>query len=152
MLQDVLAQVRAGRDFDQALAQYPRVFNGTYIGVVRAGMQSIYNGVQLAVNQMNAQHAARLGAVRIVMVKGNHHLRPDRRLARLRGGNAPEALGFRPSANSRSRPFTGTAPHTRSPRAGSAYWLPGWASNSSGRPMPSQKFFQNSRSLAMKIT
>jgi branched-chain amino acid transport system substrate-binding protein len=36
----------------------------------RAGMQSIYNGVQLAVNQLNAQHAARLGAARIVMVKG----------------------------------------------------------------------------------
>ena len=40
---------------------------------------------------------------------------------------------------------------SRSPRAWSAYWLPGWASNSSGRPMPSQKFFQNSRSLAMKM-
>jgi branched-chain amino acid transport system substrate-binding protein len=36
----------------------------------RAGMQSIYNGVQLAVNQLNAQHAAQLGGVRIVMVKG----------------------------------------------------------------------------------
>jgi branched-chain amino acid transport system substrate-binding protein len=36
----------------------------------RAGMQSIYNGVQLAVNQLNAQHAAQLGDVRIVMVKG----------------------------------------------------------------------------------
>jgi branched-chain amino acid transport system substrate-binding protein len=36
----------------------------------RAGMQSIYNGVQLAVNQLNAQHAARLGNARIVMVKG----------------------------------------------------------------------------------
>jgi branched-chain amino acid transport system substrate-binding protein len=36
----------------------------------RAGMQSIYNGVQLAVNELNRQHAARLGGARLVMVKG----------------------------------------------------------------------------------
>ena len=36
----------------------------------RAGMQSIYNAVQLAVTQLNAKHAARLGAARFVMVKG----------------------------------------------------------------------------------
>jgi branched-chain amino acid transport system substrate-binding protein len=36
----------------------------------RAGMQSIYNGVQLAVAQLNAQNAARLGDARLVMVKG----------------------------------------------------------------------------------
>jgi type II secretory pathway component PulF len=47
MLLDVLEQVRAGRDFDRALAQYPRIFNGTYIGVVRAGMQSGQLGAAL---------------------------------------------------------------------------------------------------------
>jgi branched-chain amino acid transport system substrate-binding protein len=36
----------------------------------RAGMQSIYNGVQLAVNELNRQHGGRLGAARLVMVKG----------------------------------------------------------------------------------
>lgn len=36
----------------------------------RAGMQSIYNGVQLAVNELNMQYAAQLGAARITMVKG----------------------------------------------------------------------------------
>jgi branched-chain amino acid transport system substrate-binding protein len=36
----------------------------------RAGMQSIYNGVQLAVTQLNAKHGARLGAAHFVMVKG----------------------------------------------------------------------------------
>src|ERR1700733_13638743 len=40
VLQDVLAQVKCGRDFDRALSDYPGTFNGTYIGVVRAGMQS----------------------------------------------------------------------------------------------------------------
>jgi branched-chain amino acid transport system substrate-binding protein len=49
---------------------------GSEIGIAvalnpqRAGMQSIYNGVQLAVNQLNAKHAARLGGARIVMIKG----------------------------------------------------------------------------------
>jgi branched-chain amino acid transport system substrate-binding protein len=36
----------------------------------RAGMQSIYNGTQLAVTQLNATHGARLGAAHFVMVKG----------------------------------------------------------------------------------
>jgi branched-chain amino acid transport system substrate-binding protein len=36
----------------------------------RAGMQSIYNGVQLAVAHLNATHGARLGAAHFVMVKG----------------------------------------------------------------------------------
>ena len=40
MLTHVLEQVRCGRDFDRALADYPGIFNGTYIGVVRAGMSS----------------------------------------------------------------------------------------------------------------
>jgi type II secretory pathway component PulF len=39
-LTDVLAKVRAGRDFDRALADHPKIFNPTYVGVVRAGMQS----------------------------------------------------------------------------------------------------------------
>jgi len=39
-LNDVLAKVRAGRDFDRALADHPQIFNATYVGVVRAGMQS----------------------------------------------------------------------------------------------------------------
>ncbi|NUO38134.1 MAG: ABC transporter substrate-binding protein [Gemmatimonadaceae bacterium] len=49
---------------------------GTEIGIAvalnpqRAGMQSIYNGVQLAVAQLNAKHAVRLGAAHFVMVKG----------------------------------------------------------------------------------
>jgi branched-chain amino acid transport system substrate-binding protein len=36
----------------------------------RAGMQSIYNGVQLAVNELNAQQNGKLGPARLVMVKG----------------------------------------------------------------------------------
>lgn len=36
----------------------------------RAGMQSIYNGVQLAVTELNKQHGGRLGNARFVMVKG----------------------------------------------------------------------------------
>ena len=39
-LNDVLNKVRAGRDFDRALADHPQIFNATYVGVVRAGMQS----------------------------------------------------------------------------------------------------------------
>src|SRR3954467_5980672 len=39
-LNDVLTKVRAGRDFDRALADHPHIFNSTYVGVVRAGMQS----------------------------------------------------------------------------------------------------------------
>jgi hypothetical protein len=39
-LNDVLSKVRAGRDFDRALADHPSIFNSTYVGVVRAGMQS----------------------------------------------------------------------------------------------------------------
>jgi type II secretory pathway component PulF len=39
-LNDVLAKVRAGRDFDRALADHPKIFNATYVAVVRAGMQS----------------------------------------------------------------------------------------------------------------
>jgi hypothetical protein len=38
------------------------------------------------------------------------------------------------------------------PRAWSAYFAPGLFANSSGLPMPSQKFFQNSRSEAMNST
>ncbi|MBV9549202.1 MAG: type II secretion system F family protein [Alphaproteobacteria bacterium] len=47
MLADVLEQVRCGRDFDRALADYPKIFNGTYIGVVKAGMQSGQLGAAL---------------------------------------------------------------------------------------------------------
>lgn len=36
----------------------------------RAGMQSIYNGVQLAVSDLNTQYGARLGAKRVTMIKG----------------------------------------------------------------------------------
>jgi type II secretory pathway component PulF len=39
-LLDVLSKVRAGREFDRALSDYPKIFNSTYVGVVRAGMQS----------------------------------------------------------------------------------------------------------------
>jgi type IV pilus assembly protein PilC len=39
-LTDVLTKVRAGRDFDRALGDHPKIFNSTYVGVVRAGMQS----------------------------------------------------------------------------------------------------------------
>ena len=39
-LLDVLSKVKAGRDFDRALADHPKIFNSTYVGVVRAGMQS----------------------------------------------------------------------------------------------------------------
>src|SRR3954463_7556770 len=46
-LNDVLNKVRAGRDFDRALADHPHIFNSTYVGVVRAGMQSGQLGVAL---------------------------------------------------------------------------------------------------------
>jgi ABC-type branched-subunit amino acid transport system substrate-binding protein len=36
----------------------------------RAGMQSIYNGAQLAVNELNKQYGSRLGSRRLVMLKG----------------------------------------------------------------------------------
>lgn len=36
----------------------------------RAGMQSIYNGVQLAVNELNKRHGGQLGSARLVMLKG----------------------------------------------------------------------------------
>ena len=36
----------------------------------RAGMQSIYNGVQLAVAELNKQYGGQLGGARLVMVKG----------------------------------------------------------------------------------
>ncbi len=36
----------------------------------RAGMQSIYNGVQLAVNELNKQYGRQLGAARVTMIKG----------------------------------------------------------------------------------
>jgi type II secretory pathway component PulF len=39
-LEDVLMKVKRGGDFDRAIADHPKVFNPTYIGVVRAGMQS----------------------------------------------------------------------------------------------------------------
>src|SRR5579883_2425596 len=47
MLTQVLEQVRCGRDFHRALADHPKIFNGTYIGVVRAGMQSGQLGAAL---------------------------------------------------------------------------------------------------------
>ena len=47
VLFDVLEQVRCGRDFHRALADHPKTFNGTYIGVVSAGMQSGQLGVAL---------------------------------------------------------------------------------------------------------
>jgi branched-chain amino acid transport system substrate-binding protein len=49
---------------------------GTDIGIAvalnpqRAGMQSVYNGVQLAVAQLNAQYGAKLGGAKFQMVKG----------------------------------------------------------------------------------
>ncbi len=36
----------------------------------RTGMQSMYNGTQLAVNELNKQYGGRLGSARFVMVKG----------------------------------------------------------------------------------
>jgi type II secretory pathway component PulF len=39
-LQDVAGKVRNGGDFDRALADHPGIFNPTYVGVVRAGLQS----------------------------------------------------------------------------------------------------------------
>jgi type II secretory pathway component PulF len=39
-LQDIVAKVRRGGEFDRALADHPKIFNPTYVGVVRAGMQS----------------------------------------------------------------------------------------------------------------
>jgi len=47
MLTNILEQVRCGRDFHRALADYPKTFNGTYIGVVSAGMQSGQLGTAL---------------------------------------------------------------------------------------------------------
>ena len=53
-----------------------RVGVGNEIGIAvalnpqRAGMQSIYNGVQLAVNELNKQYGGQLGAARLVMIKG----------------------------------------------------------------------------------
>src|SRR5258708_10112567 len=37
---DVLSKVKAGRDFDRALADHPKIFNSTSGGVGRAGLQS----------------------------------------------------------------------------------------------------------------
>ena len=54
----------------------PRGSAGSDIGIAvalnpqRAGMQSIYNGVQLAVNELNRQYGGQLGAARLVMLKG----------------------------------------------------------------------------------
>ena len=39
-LQDVVRKVRNGGEFDRALADHPQVFNPTYVGVIRAGLQS----------------------------------------------------------------------------------------------------------------
>ena len=39
-LQDIVGKVRRGGEFDRALADHPKIFNPTYVGVVRAGMQS----------------------------------------------------------------------------------------------------------------
>jgi type IV pilus assembly protein PilC len=47
ILANVLEQVKCGRDFHRALADYPKTFNGTYIGVVQAGMQSGQLGIAL---------------------------------------------------------------------------------------------------------
>ena len=47
ILADILEQVKCGRDFHRALADYPKTFNGTYIGVVQAGMQSGQLGAAL---------------------------------------------------------------------------------------------------------
>jgi branched-chain amino acid transport system substrate-binding protein len=53
-----------------------RAHAGDEIGIAvalnpqRAGMQSIYNGVQLAVNELNREQAGRSGAARLVMLKG----------------------------------------------------------------------------------
>jgi type IV pilus assembly protein PilC len=47
ILSNVLEQVRCGRDFHRALADYPKIFNDTYIGVVSAGMHSGQLGVAL---------------------------------------------------------------------------------------------------------
>jgi branched-chain amino acid transport system substrate-binding protein len=47
----------------------------------RAGMQSIYNGVELAVEQLNAQSRGRLGNRRFVMVKGIDSVRDPVKIA-----------------------------------------------------------------------
>ncbi len=39
-ISDILDKVRTGLEFDRALADHPRIFNSTYVGVVRAGMQT----------------------------------------------------------------------------------------------------------------
>ena len=53
-------QARVGDEIGIAVALNPQ----------RAGMQSIYNGVQLAVNDLNREQAGRLGSARLVMLKG----------------------------------------------------------------------------------
>lgn len=53
-----------------------RVSPGAEIGIAvalnpqRAGMQSIYNGVQLAVDQLNARYGDKLGGAKLTMVRG----------------------------------------------------------------------------------
>ena len=44
---------------------------GVALDPLRPGMQSIYNGVQLAVDQLNAQAAGKLGGARIRLVRGS---------------------------------------------------------------------------------
>jgi branched-chain amino acid transport system substrate-binding protein len=47
----------------------------------RAGMQAIYNGVEIAVEQLNAQPRGRLGERRFVMVKGSDTVRDPVKIA-----------------------------------------------------------------------
>ncbi len=63
VLTDVLAKVRAGHEFDRALGDHPHIFNPTYVGVVRAGMQSGQLGEALV------QVSAYLDSVNLVMKK-----------------------------------------------------------------------------------
>jgi branched-chain amino acid transport system substrate-binding protein len=64
-------QSGAGREVGIAVALDPQ----------RAGMQSIYNGVQLAVEQLNAQPRGQLGSRRFVMVRGVDSVRDPVKIA-----------------------------------------------------------------------
>jgi branched-chain amino acid transport system substrate-binding protein len=61
----------AGDDIGIAVALDPQ----------RAGMQSIYNGVELAVEHLNARYRDRLGGARFRSVKGAHDVREPIRIA-----------------------------------------------------------------------
>jgi branched-chain amino acid transport system substrate-binding protein len=66
----VLAFVASAGGCSQRTADSHEIGIAVALNPQRAGMQSIYNGVQLAVNELNKQYGAQLGARRLVMVKG----------------------------------------------------------------------------------